>query len=598
MENLRNTDISVIKHLSVKYILDLMMENKKKKFGFTVCSSEKVDMHDRYAPFAIASIPYPGVEFFQEFNQRNHVANDLRFDWDKLADYVQLKVDHPTSNIGVSWQEYKTWDLVLLTQNYLKLMLQFISDESPDSGLLVHCISGWDRTPLFISLLRISLWADGEIHQSLSVEEMLYLTVAYDWLLFSHQLSDRASRGEDIFYFCFYFLQFIHSSDFSVRSQRRQEHKEYPTRTQKQQHKEQQQHPQPPPPPHPDSPALVAQLAKSSLVVTPLSLAPQSNSYNGNGTINSNSHNNTHINSYNNTYINSYSSSYNNSFINNYSSSYPNSTNNNGISISSSYSNGHSVKPHTHSPVQQLSSSHSPHTSHSPHHHAVSPRSQQHTHHTYLQSTRPNHYTHYSSSVDSTSPIDVPTKHHARKVSNDGCCGEVDCRCGSWQMMDGMSLSERFGSFHDTHANTHSTHSSNSASVAHSPVNTDDSVSDSESSSWEHEGVFPHDTDSPAHRHEPHIHTTASITPNASEDRLEPLFASTITHKMGIGAVINDYVPDEVDVDDEKAKRRALLLSQFSELSVNAYKQCCLPHQLQSSNWMPQGIWRLLPRFV
>lgn len=28
-----------------------------------------------------------------------------------------------------------------------------------DGGLLVHCISGWDRTPLFISLLRLSLWA-------------------------------------------------------------------------------------------------------------------------------------------------------------------------------------------------------------------------------------------------------------------------------------------------------------------------------------------------------------------------------------------------------------------------------------------------------
>lgn len=32
----------------------------------------------------------------------------------------------------------------------------FSSDES---GLLVHCISGWDRTPLFVSLLRLSLWA-------------------------------------------------------------------------------------------------------------------------------------------------------------------------------------------------------------------------------------------------------------------------------------------------------------------------------------------------------------------------------------------------------------------------------------------------------
>lgn len=30
---------------------------------------------------------------------------------------------------------------------------------SDESGLLVHCISGWDRTPLFVSLLRLSLWA-------------------------------------------------------------------------------------------------------------------------------------------------------------------------------------------------------------------------------------------------------------------------------------------------------------------------------------------------------------------------------------------------------------------------------------------------------
>ncbi len=48
-------------------------------------------------------------------------------------------------------------------------------------GVLVHCVSGWDRTPLFVSLLRISLWADGFVHTSLSAEEILYLTIAYDW---------------------------------------------------------------------------------------------------------------------------------------------------------------------------------------------------------------------------------------------------------------------------------------------------------------------------------------------------------------------------------------------------------------------------------
>ena len=31
--------------------------------------------------------------------------------------------------------------------------------DTGEGGLLIHCISGWDRTPLFISLLRMSLWA-------------------------------------------------------------------------------------------------------------------------------------------------------------------------------------------------------------------------------------------------------------------------------------------------------------------------------------------------------------------------------------------------------------------------------------------------------
>jgi len=45
---------------------------------------------------------------------------------------------------------------------------------------------GWDRTPLFISLLRISLWADGEVHASLDAHEILYLTIAYDWFGFRY----------------------------------------------------------------------------------------------------------------------------------------------------------------------------------------------------------------------------------------------------------------------------------------------------------------------------------------------------------------------------------------------------------------------------
>ena len=105
---------------------------------------------------------------------------------------------------------YRSWDLVELTQNYFKLLLhhlleckchRFIAIKHAcdcgckmfyslasvqvqvsyshvndvlhrlffaydvymsvlgEGGILIHCISGWDRTPLFISIMRLSLWA-------------------------------------------------------------------------------------------------------------------------------------------------------------------------------------------------------------------------------------------------------------------------------------------------------------------------------------------------------------------------------------------------------------------------------------------------------
>ena len=76
----------------------------------------------------------------------------------------------------------QSWDLVVLTQNYMKLILHYIKEG--DSGMLIHCISGWDRTPLFISLVRLSLWADGLVHHNLGPVDIIYLTIAYDWYLF------------------------------------------------------------------------------------------------------------------------------------------------------------------------------------------------------------------------------------------------------------------------------------------------------------------------------------------------------------------------------------------------------------------------------
>lgn len=132
---------------------------------------------------------------------------------------IGIPIDSITTQLlYINWDQYKVWDLVTITQNYLKLCLKYLQDNS--SGLLIHCISGWDRTPLFVSLLRLSLWADGVIHQSLNASQILFLTLAYDWFLFGHDLPDRLTKGEEIFVFCFYALKYIQEEEFSVINHR------------------------------------------------------------------------------------------------------------------------------------------------------------------------------------------------------------------------------------------------------------------------------------------------------------------------------------------------------------------------------------------
>ncbi|XP_028263077.1 myotubularin-related protein 14 [Parambassis ranga] len=215
-DKVRGLDIKLLRYLSVRYICDLMVENKKVKFGLNVTSSEKVDKAQRYADFTLLSVPYPGCEFFKDYKDRDYTAEGLIFNWKQ--DYVDAPLTIPvcfTQNLNIDWTQYQSWDLVEQTQNYLKLLLHIINSDD-ESGLLVHCISGWDRTPLFVSLLRLSLWADGAVHASLEPAEILYLTIAYDWFLFGHMLPDRLSKGEEIFFFCFNFLKHIVSEKFSA----------------------------------------------------------------------------------------------------------------------------------------------------------------------------------------------------------------------------------------------------------------------------------------------------------------------------------------------------------------------------------------------
>lgn len=219
-DRVRSQDIKLLKSLNIGTIVDFMVEKKKVKFGMNVTSSEKVDKEKRYSDFTIISLPYPGCEFFREFRDNNYAGEGLVFDWGQT--YVDANIGVPddlfTNALNIDWDNYKAWDLVKITQNYLKLLLKQLQENS--SGLLIHCISGWDRTPLFVSLLRLSLWADGQIHQSLNAIQILYFTIAYDWFLFGHNLPDRLCKGEEIFFFCFYVLKHIMDDEFTTVSRR------------------------------------------------------------------------------------------------------------------------------------------------------------------------------------------------------------------------------------------------------------------------------------------------------------------------------------------------------------------------------------------
>ena len=161
-------------------------------------------------------MPYPGCESFRGYQSKDLKAENLHFNWKRSE--VDATLSFPTEllakSLGVNWAQYKEWSTKELTSCYLRFLLYHL--HHLEGGLFVHCISGWDRTPMFISLLRLSLWADGLAHVSLGSLEMLFFTVAYDWRLFGHKLTKRNAKSEEIFYFGMDYIQHMTGGEFSI----------------------------------------------------------------------------------------------------------------------------------------------------------------------------------------------------------------------------------------------------------------------------------------------------------------------------------------------------------------------------------------------
>ncbi|XP_035205998.1 myotubularin-related protein 14-like isoform X3 [Stegodyphus dumicola] len=217
MNQLKEQDVRLLEYLGVSVISDLMVEDRKIHTGVTVGSSEKVNK-DIYEDFQILQMPYPGCEFFRKYNEANRDPTGLKFDWDQRDVTTEFKLPEgfSLSPPATDFTDYKEWDIVTLTKEYLLLQLRVIITSGNNCGFLVHCVCGWDRTPLFITLLRLSLWADGLIHQTLTPVEMAYLAIGYDWYLFGHDLPTRLRDKEEVMHFCFNFISEIASDDFSM----------------------------------------------------------------------------------------------------------------------------------------------------------------------------------------------------------------------------------------------------------------------------------------------------------------------------------------------------------------------------------------------
>eukprot|EP01087_Luapelamoeba_hula_P016884 TRINITY_DN5243_c0_g1_i3.p1 TRINITY_DN5243_c0_g1~~TRINITY_DN5243_c0_g1_i3.p1 ORF type:complete len:272 (-),score=29.95 TRINITY_DN5243_c0_g1_i3:7-822(-) len=198
---------------SLVYVLDLMINKHMFMYGVPTATSEHA-VPELYNSFSLCAVPYPGNEFFAHWHKHAYTVDNFAFDWRcEQEPHIPASMN---ALLPAGWGDYKRWKIVGHTQKYLLLILQTLLNG--DGGLMIHCVSGWDRTPLWISLIRMSLWADGEAHQSLSAAQMLFLTLTYDWLLFGHRLFDRVKKGHDIMLWCFHATQYIDMPEYSVHT--------------------------------------------------------------------------------------------------------------------------------------------------------------------------------------------------------------------------------------------------------------------------------------------------------------------------------------------------------------------------------------------
>ncbi|KAL0220558.1 hypothetical protein RCL1_000412 [Eukaryota sp. TZLM3-RCL] len=223
----RASDVVLMsRFFSVKYVIDVMVEENKRKYLLTVSSSEKSTQNFQlYSQFSILQMPFPGVELFANYSKLNYDLSELTFGDALHPSQLEPKINHVLPQYSGLLINFDRFDIITLTCRYFQVIIDLLaksivaailSNGQDISSLNVHCISGYDRTPTFAALLRVLLWADGFAHHSLSPSQVAFLIVSYDYFLFGHLLYERFIKKEEIMRFCFDIMVFLCNPTFRL----------------------------------------------------------------------------------------------------------------------------------------------------------------------------------------------------------------------------------------------------------------------------------------------------------------------------------------------------------------------------------------------
>ncbi|KAJ3450462.1 myotubularin-related protein [Anaeramoeba flamelloides] len=219
-ENVKK-DSALLKKLKISTVSNFMVYDRSNPSSKILVglSEKEPEIKHYYSDVKLEKLPIRAVPNLKCFASYNYDFTHYMYKQLETIGFLKPKIDLSQHLVAPNNDQNapKHINFMKLIELYFERMIQILKDPN-ETGLLIHCLSGWDRTPLFISMIRLSLWADGLLHSHFSAKEMAYFLVSYDWYLFYHRLRRRLQEKAELIHFVVYMMQFLTDSKFSLNN--------------------------------------------------------------------------------------------------------------------------------------------------------------------------------------------------------------------------------------------------------------------------------------------------------------------------------------------------------------------------------------------